>query len=50
VLGSSELKELRDRIDIAVYSSGNREISLRSETFSGAVALVDAIVAARQAA
>jgi transcription-repair coupling factor (superfamily II helicase) len=50
VLGSSELKELRDRIDIAVYSSGNREITLRTDTFDGASALVDAIVAARQAA
>jgi transcription-repair coupling factor (superfamily II helicase) len=50
VLGSGELKDLRDRIDIAVYSSGNREITLRSDTFNGAVELVDAIVAARQAA
>jgi transcription-repair coupling factor (superfamily II helicase) len=50
VLGSSELKELRGRIDTAVYSTGNREISLRSDTFNGAIALVDAIVAARQAA
>ena len=50
VLGSGELKDLRDRIDTAVYSTGNREITLRSDTFNGAVELVDAIVAARQAA
>jgi transcription-repair coupling factor (superfamily II helicase) len=50
VLGSSELKELRDRIDTAVYSTGNSEITLRTDTFDGASRLVDAIVAARQAA
>jgi transcription-repair coupling factor (superfamily II helicase) len=51
VLGSSELKELRERVHTAVYTVGNREVSLRSEDgFSRAVGLVDAILEARQAA
>jgi transcription-repair coupling factor (superfamily II helicase) len=50
VLGSGELRALRGRIATAVYSTGNREVTLRSDSFSGAAALVDAIVAARQAA
>ena len=50
VLGSGELRVLRRRIDTAVYSTGNREVTLRSDSFAGAAALVDAIVAARQAA
>src|SRR6266542_1867963 len=50
VLGSGELRTLRGRIDTAVYSTGNREVSLRAPTFGGAVELVDAILAARQAA
>jgi transcription-repair coupling factor (superfamily II helicase) len=50
VLGSGELRFLRGRIDTAVYSSGNREVTLRSGSFEGAAALVDAILAARQAA
>jgi transcription-repair coupling factor (superfamily II helicase) len=51
VLGSGELKELRDRIHTAVYAVGNREVSLRSQDgFSQAVGLVDAILDARQAA
>jgi transcription-repair coupling factor (superfamily II helicase) len=50
VLGSGELRILRSRIDTAVYSTGNREVTLRSDSFTGAASLVDAIVAARQAA
>ncbi|MHB8644009.1 MAG: transcription-repair coupling factor [Gaiellaceae bacterium] len=50
VLGSGELRSLRAEIDTAVYSTGNREVTLRAPTFAQAVALVDAILAARQAA
>ena len=50
VLGSGELRMLRGQIDTAVYSSGNREVTLRSGSFAGAASLVDAILAARQAA
>jgi transcription-repair coupling factor (superfamily II helicase) len=51
VLGSGELKELRSRIHTAVYTTGNQEVTLRSEQgFPQALRLVDAIVEARQAA
>ena len=50
VLGSAELRELRDRIPTAVYSSGKREVTLRADEFSAAVSLPDAILDARQAA
>jgi len=50
VLGSGELKALRERVDTAVYSSGNREVTLRGDDFRGALDLVDAMLAARQAA
>jgi transcription-repair coupling factor (superfamily II helicase) len=50
VLGSDELRELRNRVAAAVYSTGNREISFRTDEFSGATRLVDAILDARQAA
>src|SRR4051812_16671577 len=51
VLGSSELKGLRDRIHTAVYTVGNSEVTLRSEDgFPQALRLVDAILEARQAA
>jgi transcription-repair coupling factor (superfamily II helicase) len=50
VLGSSELRELRGRIDTAVYTSAKRELSLRRNGFEGAIELVDAILDARQAA
>jgi transcription-repair coupling factor (superfamily II helicase) len=49
VLGSGELRDLRNRIAAAVYSTGNREVTLRTDEFSGATRLVDAIVDARQA-
>ena len=50
VLGSVELRELRSRIATAVYSTGHREITLRSDSFGGATSLIDAILAARKAA
>jgi transcription-repair coupling factor (superfamily II helicase) len=50
VLGSGELRELRSRVDTAIYTSANREVTFRNEEFSGALRLVDAILGARQAA
>jgi transcription-repair coupling factor (superfamily II helicase) len=50
VLGSAELRDLRRRVDTAVYSTGSREITLREDGFPQALRLVDAILAARQAA
>src|SRR5262249_15865899 len=50
VLGSAELRDLRRRVDTAVYSTGNREITLREDGFPQALRLVDAILAARRAA
>ena len=35
VLGSGELRELRDRVDTAVYTTGKREVALRSDEFAG---------------
>jgi transcription-repair coupling factor (superfamily II helicase) len=50
VLGSAELRELRAQVETAVYSTGNREVTLRGDEFKGALDLVDAMLAARQAA
>jgi transcription-repair coupling factor (superfamily II helicase) len=50
VLGSAELRELRGSVETAVYSTGNREVTLRHGEFLGALELVDAMLAARQAA
>ncbi len=50
VLGSGELRELRGAVETAVYSTGNREVTLRHSEFTGALDLVDAMLAARQAA
>jgi len=50
VLGSSELRELRERLDTAVYTSAKREVTFRHEELQGALELVDAMLAARQAA
>jgi transcription-repair coupling factor (superfamily II helicase) len=50
VLGSSELRELRGRLDTAIYTSAQQEVSLRGEELTGAIRLVDAILEARQAA
>jgi hypothetical protein len=37
-------------VDTAVYSTGNREVTLRGDEFQAALELVDAMLAARQAA
>jgi transcription-repair coupling factor (superfamily II helicase) len=50
VLGSAELRDLRAQVDTAVYSTGNREVTLRGNEFQGALELVDAMLAARLAA
>jgi transcription-repair coupling factor (superfamily II helicase) len=50
VLGSGELRELRSGAETAVYSTGNREVTQRLSEFTGALDLVDAMLAARQAA
>jgi transcription-repair coupling factor (superfamily II helicase) len=49
-LGSDELRDLRRRVDTAVYTTSNHEVSLREDGFPQALRLVDAILAARQAA
>jgi transcription-repair coupling factor (superfamily II helicase) len=51
VLGSGELRELRDRAKTAIYASAKQEVSMRGQEEIGqAVALVDAILDARRAA
>ncbi|HEU5214794.1 MAG TPA: transcription-repair coupling factor [Gaiellaceae bacterium] len=51
VLGSGELRELRDRAKTAVYVSSKQEVSIRGqEEIAQAVDLVDAILDARRAA
>jgi transcription-repair coupling factor (superfamily II helicase) len=50
VLGSGELRELRTQVETAIYSTGNREVTLRGSEFKEALDLVDAMLAARQAA
>ena len=50
VLGSVELRQLRRRAPTAVYSSAQREVSLRSDGFEGALALLAGIVDLRLAA
>jgi transcription-repair coupling factor (superfamily II helicase) len=50
VLGSDEVRALRRQVSTAVYTVANREITLREDGFPQALRLVDAIVAARQAA
>ncbi|HEY3921514.1 MAG TPA: DEAD/DEAH box helicase, partial [Gaiellaceae bacterium] len=50
VLGSGELRALRERIDTAVYTSAKREVSLRDDELEGALRLLDAMLEARQAA
>jgi transcription-repair coupling factor (superfamily II helicase) len=50
LLGAGELRALRGEVDTAVYTSARREVSLRSDEFSVAVSLVDAILGARRAA
>jgi transcription-repair coupling factor (superfamily II helicase) len=50
VLGSDELRELRERAATAVYTSGRHEVAMRKDDFREALELVDAIADARQAA
>jgi transcription-repair coupling factor (superfamily II helicase) len=51
VLGSGELRELRDRAKTAIYVSAKQEVSMRGqEELTQAVQLVDAILDARRAA
>jgi len=51
VLGSGELRELRDRAKTAIYVSSKQEVSIRGqEELTQAVQLVDAILDARRAA
>src|SRR4051794_30857354 len=49
VMGSGELRALRSELDTAIYSTGQREVTLRAEELAGAVRLVDAMLAARAA-
>ncbi len=50
VLGSGELRALRAIVDTAVYSTGQREVTLRDEELEGALRLADAMLTARAAA
>ncbi|HZT45754.1 MAG TPA: transcription-repair coupling factor [Gaiellaceae bacterium] len=50
VLGSEELRGLRERAATAVYASGKREVTLRQDDFADALGLVDALLAVEQAA
>jgi transcription-repair coupling factor (superfamily II helicase) len=50
VLGSGELRALREEVDTAVYTTAKREVSFRNEEFGGAIRLLDAMLSARQAA
>src|SRR5436190_18756354 len=50
VLGSEELRALRDRIDTAVYRTARNEVSVKHAEFPEALQLVDAILKTRQAA
>ncbi|HKP17973.1 MAG TPA: transcription-repair coupling factor, partial [Gaiellaceae bacterium] len=50
VLGSEELRELRERIPTAVYTSASREVALRRDDFREALEVVDALVETRAAA
>ena len=49
-LAASELRALRGIADTAVYTSAQQEVAIRAEGLEGALALADAIVAARRAA
>jgi transcription-repair coupling factor (superfamily II helicase) len=50
VLGSEELRALRDRVDTAVYRTARNEVSVKHEEFPKALELVDAILETRRAA
>jgi transcription-repair coupling factor (superfamily II helicase) len=47
-LAASELRALRARAETAVYTSARQEVAIRAEGLEGALALADAIVAARR--
>ena len=49
-LAASELRALRGMAETAVYTSARQEVAIRAEGLEGALALADAIVAARRAA
>jgi transcription-repair coupling factor (superfamily II helicase) len=49
-LAATELRALRALADTAVYTSARQEVAIRAEGLDGALALADAIVAARRAA
>jgi transcription-repair coupling factor (superfamily II helicase) len=49
-LAASELRALRAIADTAVYTSARQEVAIRADGLEGALALADAIVAARRAA
>jgi transcription-repair coupling factor (superfamily II helicase) len=50
VIGSAELRELRRRLETAIYSTARREVSSRVASFGGALEMLDAILAARRPA
>jgi transcription-repair coupling factor (superfamily II helicase) len=50
VIGSGELRALRALVDTAVYSTAQREVTLRDDALGGVVRLVDAMLEARKAA
>ena len=47
ILGSGELRELRERIATAVYTAGKHEVALRSTEFRESLGLVEAILEAQ---
>jgi hypothetical protein len=49
-LAAAELRVLRGIAQTAVYTSARQEVAIRAEGLEGALALADAIVAARRAA
>jgi transcription-repair coupling factor (superfamily II helicase) len=49
-LAASEVRALRGIAETAVYTSARQEVAIRTEGLEGALALADAIVAARRAA
>jgi transcription-repair coupling factor (superfamily II helicase) len=50
VLGSEDLRDLRASVDTAVYASGRREVSLRTDSFREGLRMLDAILETRRAA
>jgi transcription-repair coupling factor (superfamily II helicase) len=49
VMGSAELRALRAEAETAVYSTSQREVTLRTEELAGGIRLLDAMLAARSA-